>query len=95
VEYFAQTSCAMSSLEVLQSFIAQQSAFVFTVRATDAYSSHIITFDPYNFKHRLPYHIAFHIQVVYSMKNIFRTMIDEGALTCVMSLSCWKFIKSP
>jgi hypothetical protein len=38
---------------------------------------------------------SFQIQVVYATKNIFRTMIDEGASTCVMSLSCWKYIDSP
>jgi hypothetical protein len=33
--------------------------------------------------------------VVVFNKNIFRTVIDEGASTCVMSLSCWKAIGSP
>jgi hypothetical protein len=28
-------------------------------------------------------------------KNICRTIVDEGASTCVMSVTCWKFIESP
>jgi hypothetical protein len=28
-------------------------------------------------------------------KNIFQTMVDEGASTCIMSISCWKSLGSP
>ena len=28
-------------------------------------------------------------------RNIFRTVVDEGASTCVMSLVCWKVIGQP
>ena len=28
-------------------------------------------------------------------KNIFRTILDEGVATCIMSLSCWKSLGSP
>jgi hypothetical protein len=28
-------------------------------------------------------------------QNIFHTVVDEGASTCVMSLSCWKAIGQP
>jgi hypothetical protein len=35
----------------------------------------------------------------YTMKNftrnIFCTVVDEGASTCVMSLACWKAIGQP
>jgi hypothetical protein len=44
---------------------------------------------------RLPPQLAFQIQVVVSNKNICRTIIDEGASTCVMFVSCWKAIDSP
>jgi hypothetical protein len=43
-------------------------------------------FDTSNVKPGLSYHVTFQIQVVYSMKTIFRTVVDEGASTCVMSL---------
>ena len=28
-------------------------------------------------------------------KNIFRTVLDKGAATCIMSLSCWQALGSP
>jgi hypothetical protein len=47
----------------------------------------------------LSYHVAFHIVVAYPTKtftlNIFCTVVDEGASTCVMSLSCWMAIGQP
>jgi hypothetical protein len=52
--------------------------------------------DTTDLKPRLPYHVAFQIVVAYPMKNftrnIFRTVVDEGASTCVMSFACWKAI---
>jgi hypothetical protein len=44
---------------------------------------------------RLPPQLAFQIQVVIDNKNICRTVINEGASTCVMSVTCWKAIGSP
>jgi hypothetical protein len=58
-----------------------------------------IIFDPTDLKPRLPHHVSFQIVVAYTMKyftwNIFRTVVDEGASTCVMSLACWKAIGQP
>jgi hypothetical protein len=55
--------------------------------------------DTTNLKPRMPYHIVFQIVVAYPTKtfnrNIFCTVVDEGALTCVMSLACWKAIGHP
>jgi len=31
----------------------------------------------------------------YFTRNIFHTVVDEGASTCVMSLACWKAIGQP
>jgi hypothetical protein len=49
-----------------------------------------------NLRPRLPYHVAFQIVVAYTKKmftqNIFHTVVDEGASTCMMSLVCWKAI---
>ena len=39
--------------------------------------------------------MAFKIKSTYRKINIFRTVIDEVASTCVMSMSCWKAIGSP
>jgi hypothetical protein len=44
---------------------------------------------------RLPPQLAFQIQVVVENNNICRTVIDEGASTCIMSVTCWKSIGSP
>jgi hypothetical protein len=44
---------------------------------------------------RLPPQLSFQIQVIVSDKNICRTVIDEDASTCVMSITCWKAISSP
>ena len=46
-------------------------------------------------KIRLPYHVALSIDVIHGGKTIGREVIDEGASTCVMSLSCWKALGSP
>ena len=85
----------MSTLEVLQSCLAQRSALLSSIGAIDPKKSLMITFDMYNFKKRLPHHMAFHIKLSFRKFNIFRTIVDEGASTCVMSLACWKGIGSP
>ena len=46
-------------------------------------------------KIHLPYHVALSIDVIHGGKTIGREVVDEGASTCVMSLSCWKALGSP
>jgi hypothetical protein len=55
----------------------------------------LIIFDLEDHIPRLPPQLAFKIQVIVENKNIYRTFIDEGASTCVMSVTCWKSIGSP
>jgi hypothetical protein len=55
----------------------------------------LIIFDLEDHIPRLPPQLAFQIQVVVTDKNICRTVIDEGASTCIMSVACWKAIGSP
>jgi hypothetical protein len=59
----------------------------------------MIVFDPTDHKPRLPHCVIFQIVVVYAKKsltwNIFHTMVDEGASTCMMLLACWKAIGQP
>ena len=43
----------------------------------------------------LPYHVALSIDVIHGGKTIKRAVVDEGASTCVMSLTCWKALGSP
>jgi hypothetical protein len=57
--------------------------------------TNLIIFDLEDHIPRLPPQLAFQIQVVVETKNICRTVIDEGASTCVMSITCWRAIGSP
>ena len=43
----------------------------------------------------LPYHVALSIYVIHGGKTTGSTVVDEGASTCFMSLSCWKALESP
>jgi hypothetical protein len=99
VEDLAQTPCAMSALEVLQSFPSQRKALLSSLGAVETTNSGMIVFYPTDYKPCLPHHVAFQIVVVYATKsltwNIFRMVVDEGASTCVMSLACWKAIGQP
>jgi hypothetical protein len=99
VEDLSQTPCAMSSLEVLQSCSSQRKALLTTLGSTKTCNLGTIMLDTTDLKPRLPYHVVFQIVVAHPTKtftrNIFRTVVDEGTSTCVMSLACWKAIGQP
>jgi hypothetical protein len=99
VEDLSQIPCTMSALEVLQRFPSQRKALLTALGSIEACNTGTIMLDTTNLKPRLPYHIAFQIVVAYPTKiftqNIFRMVVDEGALTCIMSLACWKAIDQP
>jgi hypothetical protein len=88
-----------STLEVLQSCPSQRKALLTALGSTETCNPGTIMLDTTNLKPCLPYHVAFQIVVAYPMKtftrNIFYTVVDEGASTCVMSLACWKAIGQP
>jgi hypothetical protein len=92
VEYLSQTPCAMSTLEVLQSYPSQRKSLLIDLGSTETCNPGTIMLDTTDLKPCLPYHVAFQIVVAYPTKtftwNIFRTVVDEDALTCVMSLAC-------
>jgi hypothetical protein len=96
VEDLSQTPCAMSALEVLQIYPSQRKSLLTSLGSTETCNSGTIMLDTINLKPCLPYHVAFRIVVAHPTKkftrNIFRTMVDEGTSTCVMSLACWKAI---
>jgi hypothetical protein len=96
VEDLSQTPCAMSALEFLQSCPSQIKAMLAALGSTKTCNPGTIMLDTTDLKPRLPYHVAFQIVVVYTMKtftwNIFRTVVDEGASTCVIYLACCKGI---
>jgi hypothetical protein len=95
VEDLAQAPSAMSALEVLQSCPTQRKALLKAIGGIDPTDTNLIIFDLEDHIPRLPPQLAFQIQVVVSDKNICRTVIDEGASTCFMSIACWKSIDSP
>jgi hypothetical protein len=95
VEDLAQAPLTTSSLEVLQSCPAQKRALLKAIGGIDPTYTNLIVFDLEDHIPRLPPQLAFQIQVVVSDKNICRTVIDEGASTCVMYFTCCKDIGSP
>jgi hypothetical protein len=96
VEDLAQTPCAMSTLELLQSFPSQRKSMVSTLGVAKTSNLGAILFNPTILKPHIPHHVAFQIVVAYTKKyftgNIFHTVVDEGASTCMMLLACWKAI---
>jgi hypothetical protein len=99
VEDLSQTPCTMSSLEFLQSFPSQRNTMLATLGFVDTCNPGMIMLDMTNLKPHLPYRVVFQIVVAhptkYFTRNIFCTVVDEGASTCVMSLACWKAIDQP
>ena len=85
VEYLALTPCVMSDLEVLQSCPAQRDALLAALGSMDPLMAKFNLFDV---KIHLPNHVALSIDVINGGKTIGREVFDEGASTCVMSLSC-------
>jgi hypothetical protein len=85
----------MSTLKVLQGFPMQQKALLKAIGGIDPTDMNLIIFDLEYHIPRLPPQLAFQMQVIVENKNIFPTVIDEGASTCVMFITCWKSIDSP
>jgi len=48
-----------------------------------------------HFKSRLSHQLTFQIQFVVCRKHVHRTILDKGASTYVMFLSCWRNFGSP
>jgi hypothetical protein len=90
-----QAPSAMWALEFIQIFPAQWKALLKAIGGIDPIDTNLIIFYLEDHILRLPPQLAFQIQVFVSDKNICRTVIDEGASTCVMSIACWKAIDSP
>jgi hypothetical protein len=99
VDDLSQTPCTMSALEVLQSCPSHRKALLVALRSTKTSNPGNIMLDTTDSKPHLPYHVAFQIVVAHPTKsstwNIFHTVVDEGASTCMMSLACCKAIGQP
>ena len=85
----------MSVLEVLQHYPSQCRMLLAAIGVFDPESSNNIMFNLDNFSPRLSHQLSFQVDVVVHNQQIHRTILDEGASTCVMSLACWKILKSP
>jgi hypothetical protein len=88
VEDLAQAPSAMLALKVLQSCPTQRKELLKAISGIDPTDTNLIIFDLEDQIPRLPPQLMFQIQVIVSNKNICRTVIDEGALMCVMSVTC-------
>jgi hypothetical protein len=95
IEYLAQTPSVMLALKVLQSCPTQRKALLKAIGGIDPTDMNFIIFDLEDHIPRLPHKLSFQIQVIVENKNIFRTIIEEGASTCVIFITCWKDIGSP
>jgi hypothetical protein len=95
LEDLVQEHSVMSDLKVLQICPTQWKALLKAIGGIDPTDTNLIIFDLEDHIPRLPPQLAFHIQVVSENKNICRTIIDEGASMCVMSVTCWKAIGCP
>ena len=56
---------------------------------------HAVNFQHGKCKPPLSHQLAFQVQIFSKRKGIHRTVVDEGASTCVMSASCWVTLGSP
>jgi hypothetical protein len=95
VEDLAQAPCAMSALEVLQHCPIQRRMLLAAIGIVDPKSSNHIMFNLDNYASQLSHQLSFQVDVVVHNQQIHRTILDEGASTCIMSLACWKGLKSP
>ena len=85
----------MSTMEVLQSCPTQRKNLLTTLGALDLDNTNLIHFNVKKYKSRLPHKIAFQNITKVVGKKVFRTVLDQGASTSVLSLSYWKAIGSP
>ena len=85
----------MSALEVLQTCPTQRKNLLTALGAMDPENSNVIAFKLDDFKINLSHILYFHISTNISSKNIHHTILDKGASTSFMSLSCWRAIGSP
>ena len=85
----------MSTLEFFQCCPTQRKALLDYLGAIDPLDSNIIHFDLAHSKQKLHHRIAFQIQMKTKGTTIHHCVVDEGASTCIISLTCWKALGSP
>lgn len=80
---------------MLQSCPTQHKLLLSTIGAFDIQDSNLIIFDLENKTPRLPHQMSFQIPLLVKNRPFYRTVIDEGASTCIMSIQCWRSLGSP
>ena len=65
------------------------------IGAVDSADASLLSFDPEHSEPCLPHSIALQISVGCLGKQVHRTVLDEGAATCIMSYTCWQAFGSP
>lgn len=65
------------------------------IGAYDSSNSNLITFYIDENKPRLPHYPSIEIQVNHNESTIWMIVVDEGASTCIISITCWKHLGSP
>ena len=95
VEDLGQNPCAMFTLEVLQTCPSQRKALLSTLGVGDDSSPSMIKFETHGIQPLFPYYVSLLIHIEYLNNTIMRIVIDEGIVTFVMSLACWKGLGSP
>ena len=93
VDDLSQTPCVMSTLEVLQSCPTQWDALLAALGSMDSLSL-MAKFHLFDVKIHLHYHTSLSIDVIHGGNTIGMVVVDKGASTCVMFLSCWKALGS-
>jgi hypothetical protein len=85
----------MSTLKVLESFPKKRKVFLYAIGGVDPLESSLITFDFDQVHHKLSDQFNLQMKVRMMGKNILHTLINEGASTCIMYMSCWMALRSP
>lgn len=85
----------MSTLEVLQTFLAQRKALLSSIDGINPEDFMLAIFDMEKCKPPLSHQLAFQVKIFSKDKGIHRTVIDESASTSIMSASCWLAFGSP
>jgi hypothetical protein len=95
VDDLAQSSAAMSVLEVLQTCPIQWKSLLSALGSVDPVDTQLITFDLDSEEPRLPTLIVFQIPVKIRNITVHQCIIDEGASTCIMFKYVWQKLGSP
>lgn len=87
VEDLTQSPSAMSTLKVLQNCPTQKKALLLAIECVDPSNSNLIVFSHENYTPLPLTQLAFIIWFVIHGKKIHCSIVDEGASTCIMSMS--------